>query len=92
MNIILKRHYGRDFENLPSTKDTNATTDFVVTTNDGIKLTLLSKSGKVGGVLVEGVEALLGVLAVHSPVTANLVDGGLQGCIGETGLLENRCQ
>ena len=76
---------------LPPAEDTNNTTNLVIATNNGIKLALFGKSGEVRCVLVQRIEALFGVLAVDTTVAPDLVDGRLHNVLGETGLLEDRC-
>ena len=77
---------------LPSTKDTNDTTDLVVTSNDGIDLAFLGKGSEVDSILAECIKALLRGTTLDSPIAANLFDRRDKCCLCEAGLLQHRGQ
>ena len=58
----------------PSAKNTNDTTDLIVTSNHGVDLAFLGKCGEVDGILGECVEALLRKTTLDSPIATDLFD------------------
>ena len=46
---------------------------------DGIDLAFLSQAGQIYGILLQSIKALLCCLALHPPISPNLLNGCLQG-------------
>ena len=59
-------------------QDLDRATDLLVAADDRIELAFARRSGQVAGIFLEGVIALLGVLARRLPALADLLDGGVQ--------------
>lgn len=72
----------------PSAKDTNHSSNLVVSANDRVDLFLLCKRRQIHSVLPQRVESLLGRLRLHTSVAPSLLDSGLQSRFGEVGLLQ----
>lgn len=61
----------------------------MITTNDGVDLSVRGESRQIDCIFRQGVETLLGILGVDPTVSTNLVDGRLESSFGEAGLLNN---
>ena len=73
----------------PPTENANDSTNFVVTTNDRVDLSIRGKGCQIDCILGQGVEALFGILCVHPTISADLIDGSLEDGFGKTGLFYN---
>ena len=75
---------------LPSAKDTDDTTNLIVTPNHGIDLSFLGKCGKVDGILAERVETLLCRTTFDSPIATDVFDCRDDRGLCEASLLQHR--
>jgi hypothetical protein len=70
-------------------EDANNTTNLIIATNNRVKLTSFGIGNEVVTVLGEGFVRILGGLAVHLAVAANVLDGLLQLGLVQSVFVEN---
>ena len=75
----------------PAAENLQHTPDFLVTTDNGVKLAGLSQLIEVLGVLVQGVVSVLGALAAHLAAFAQVGNGGLEALFAHAGILHQVC-
>lgn len=78
-------------QSIPSAKNADSASNFVVSTNYRIDLALFRKRSEIDRIFIQRVETLLRRLGLHPSVTPDLLNSGLQGRFREVVLLQYAC-
>ena len=74
----------------PSAENANDPTNFVITTNDRVDLSVRGQSRQIYRILIQRVETLFGIFCVNPTVSTNLADRCFEDGFGEAGLFNYR--